>query len=173
MSLLVFKSSYLSCKSHARAPAVSKRFVYVVVARVDSSLLGPFYTDSVSPHLTLLKSRSDQKVAKNQIKSQQNKNPFSWFFSSCWNANAHATPAAEAAQQTLLVKTKGSSRNTNKIFGCDPAFIYWLLIPNGHNDALIRIYFYSFEAIALILNQNNPQVDVFFCADFINDFVLY
>ena len=24
MSLLVFKSSYLSCKSHARAPAVSK-----------------------------------------------------------------------------------------------------------------------------------------------------
>ena len=35
------------------------------------------------------------------------------------------------------------------------------------------MYFYSSEAIALILNQNNPQVDVFFCADFINDFVLY
>ena len=39
------------------------------------------------------------------------------------------------------------------------------MFPHDYNDALIWMFFYSLEALALILNQSYPQVDVFALSD--------
>ena len=64
--LCLFLSPVIYLAKVTRELQLFPRFVYVAGL---TPLLGP---SSV-----LTQSRSDQKVAKNQIKSQQNKNPFS------------------------------------------------------------------------------------------------
>ena len=46
------------------------------------------------------------------------------------------------------------------------------MFPHGYNDALIWMFFYSLEALALILNQSYPQVDVFALSDGLGTYTL-
>ena len=79
MSLLVFKSSYLSCKSHARAPAVSK-----IRRRVVESSHG----SRASCQGLEIRSKSSQKSDKKPAKQ----NPFFLMILFDWNVKMPIRP---------------------------------------------------------------------------------